>query len=212
MDTSRVQGQTVRRALVVGVLSIATVLAVAAVARASIPDFDGVIHGCYKTSKPSKGTVIVIDSNTGQTCPSGFAPLNWSQTGPRGPAGPAPTSTTTSQVRHYEVPTGCDGRSAYCLNDGPFVQVACPVDHHAINGGVLKAKPDPSYPGPGIGDTQAITRLNIEPVSDAVLGLPRPVDNDSAWRMSVVVAFPFTGSAPDRIWYPVDVTLFVICI
>lgn len=53
------------------------------VAYASIPDDDGVIHGCYKTSD---GKLRVIDSAT-QTCASGETSLTWSQTGPQGPTG-----------------------------------------------------------------------------------------------------------------------------
>jgi hypothetical protein len=54
----------------------------AGIAYASIPGPDGVIHGCYKTSNPAQGSVIVIDSAA--SCPSGFAALNWNQTGPQG--------------------------------------------------------------------------------------------------------------------------------
>jgi len=57
------------------------------IAYASIPDSDGVIHGCYKTSNPGKGAVVVIDTDAGATCASGFTSLNWNQTGPQGPQG-----------------------------------------------------------------------------------------------------------------------------
>jgi hypothetical protein len=50
----------------------------------TIPDADGVIHGCRD---PRSGALSVIDSDT-QQCPKGAAALNWSQTGPQGPAGP----------------------------------------------------------------------------------------------------------------------------
>jgi hypothetical protein len=59
-------------------------LLVGGIAWAAIPDSSGVIHGCYKLSN---GSVIVIDSEAGQTCPSGYAALNWNQTGPVGPPG-----------------------------------------------------------------------------------------------------------------------------
>lgn len=64
---------------VVGVL-----LLVGGVAVASIPDASGVIHGCRKNND---GSLRVIDSDAGQTCPNGWTALNWSQTGPAGPAG-----------------------------------------------------------------------------------------------------------------------------
>jgi len=65
-----------------------------AVAYATIPDSSGVIHGCRKNSG---GNVRVIDSGAGQTCPTGWTPLNWSQTGPQGPAG------ASGGVSGYEV-------------------------------------------------------------------------------------------------------------
>jgi hypothetical protein len=69
-------------------LTAGLVLLLSGVAYAAIPDASGVIHGCYKLSNPAKGAVVVIDSEAGETCPSGTAPLNWNQTGPQGPAGP----------------------------------------------------------------------------------------------------------------------------
>jgi hypothetical protein len=49
---------------------------ISAVAWASIPGSDGVIHACYKNNG---GQVVVIDS--GASCPSGYTALNWSQPG-----------------------------------------------------------------------------------------------------------------------------------
>lgn len=56
------------------------------IAYASIPDSSGVIHGCYNKSS---GTLNVIDSSLTKSCPSGYLPLNWSQSGPTGPRGPS---------------------------------------------------------------------------------------------------------------------------
>jgi hypothetical protein len=44
---------------------------------------DGSIHGCYDTG----GNLKVIDASA--TCPKGYTPLNWNQTGAPGPLGPA---------------------------------------------------------------------------------------------------------------------------
>lgn len=74
------------------VLAAGLLLVLSGVALASIPDSSGVIHGCYKTGNPNRGSVIVIDTDAGQSCPSGYATLNWNQTGPQGPAGAAGTS------------------------------------------------------------------------------------------------------------------------
>src|SRR5262249_8841704 len=73
-------------ALVVGVG-----VAVGGIAYASIPDANGVIHGCYR---PTTGELIVIKSD-GKGCETGWTPLNWSQTGPTGLAGPTgPTGSS----------------------------------------------------------------------------------------------------------------------
>lgn len=60
-----------------------------AMAYASIPGPDGVVHGCYKTATPNKGTLLAVDSAA--SCPSGYTALDWNQTGPAGPPGPAYT-------------------------------------------------------------------------------------------------------------------------
>jgi hypothetical protein len=53
------------------------------IAYASIPDSNGVIHGCYKTQN---GQLRVINT-PGQSCNPSENALNWNQTGPAGPAG-----------------------------------------------------------------------------------------------------------------------------
>src|SRR6266540_988382 len=79
------EGKSPMRRTLAVVLAAALLLVVGAVAYASIPGPDGVIHGCYKTSNPAQGALIAIDS--GASCPSGYTALNWNQTGPQGPAG-----------------------------------------------------------------------------------------------------------------------------
>lgn len=54
------------------------------IAYASIPDSNGVIHGCYKTSN---GSIRVIDSPAVQCDPRNETAISWNQTGPQGPAG-----------------------------------------------------------------------------------------------------------------------------
>jgi collagen triple helix repeat protein len=80
-------------ALVVGVG-----VAVGGIAYASIPDSNGVIHGCYR---PTSGQLIVIKSN-GKGCEKGWTPLNWNQTGVTGPTGLNGPKGTTG-------PTGATG-------------------------------------------------------------------------------------------------------
>lgn len=68
------------------VLTGAVVLVLGIIAFASIPDSNGVVHGCYKKSG---GTLRVIDDATSQCDPRAEIPLIWNQTGPQGPQGPA---------------------------------------------------------------------------------------------------------------------------
>lgn len=56
------------------------------IAYAAIPDSNGVIHGCYKTSN---GSLRVIDSPAVQCDPRNETAISWNQTGPQGPQGPA---------------------------------------------------------------------------------------------------------------------------
>jgi hypothetical protein len=77
-------------------LAFVLVLATAGgIAYATIPDSDGVIHGCYARNN---GALRVID--TGQACTTKETGLNWNQTGPAGPQGPAgPAGVTTAYFR-----------------------------------------------------------------------------------------------------------------
>ena len=66
------------------------VFGIASAVQASIPDANGVIHGCY--SKPSSnvvppGTLRVVDSDLGESCHANEVTLSWSQRYPTGPTG-----------------------------------------------------------------------------------------------------------------------------
>lgn len=75
------------------IIAVAGAIAIAAggtaIALASIPDGQGVIHGCYTVKT---GALRVIDAGKGQKCATGQKALNWNQKGVRGPAGPAGVS------------------------------------------------------------------------------------------------------------------------
>ena len=75
-----------RRARRMIFLSSATICLLGIIAYASIPDSNGVIHGCYKTSN---GSIRVIDSPAVQCDPRNETAISWNQVGPQGPAGPA---------------------------------------------------------------------------------------------------------------------------
>src|SRR5258708_33736269 len=79
--------RTYKIGILIGITAL-VLTAGGAIAYASIPAPNGTIDGCYKTSGPAQGALIIIDSTA--TCPSGTAALNWNQPGPQGPAGPAP--------------------------------------------------------------------------------------------------------------------------
>ena len=48
---------------VIALGSIGAALAAASISWAAIPDNNGVIHGCYRTTAPSQGQLRVIDSS-----------------------------------------------------------------------------------------------------------------------------------------------------
>jgi hypothetical protein len=85
-DEGRSDERTPRRTWVAPVLTTVAAAALLAggVAYATIPDANGVIHGCYQTSK---GDLREIDSSS-STCKNGETALDWNQTGPQGPSGP----------------------------------------------------------------------------------------------------------------------------
>lgn len=117
-------------------ISIAVALllmAVGAVAYASIPGPDGVIHGCYKTSNPAQGALIAIDSAA--SCPSGYAALNWNQTGPQGPEGPqGPAGTNGVSGLEYKFQVvSVPADSTYTE-----VRVFCSSGKTAISGGFAR--------------------------------------------------------------------------
>src|SRR5690349_17871113 len=69
------------RTSLIAIAALASLVLAGGVAYASIPDADGVIHGCYKTQN---GQLRVIDSGG---CLPSEAALDWNQTGPTGPQG-----------------------------------------------------------------------------------------------------------------------------
>ena len=66
---------------------VAALALVGGIAYATIPDANGVIHGCRKTGS---GLLRVIDADVA-SCKPGEARLNWNQQGVQGPPGPPGT-------------------------------------------------------------------------------------------------------------------------
>ena len=112
----------------VGLVVAATlsVLAGAAVAVGTIPDSDGVIHGCYRQEQ---GQLRV--TGDASACTRGEQALSWNQTGPQGEQGvPGPAGPQGLQgppgadgVGEVEAPEPYDGRFQLLL-DGDAVPLA----------------------------------------------------------------------------------------
>ena len=89
-----------RRNLVAYVALVAALAAVGGVAYSSIPDAQGVIHGCYDNSS---GALRVIDTAGSDVCRGGETALDWNQQGQPGPTGhtglPGPPGVARSGER-----------------------------------------------------------------------------------------------------------------
>ena len=127
-------------------VAAAVVVVVAAVvggiAYASIPDANGVIHGCYRKTT---GELIVATSDKG--CEEGWKPLDWSQSGPTGLTGPTGPTGPTGVTG----PTGPTGALSSAYVDA-FVSTTQPVagtvpfDTTVIGSGiVIGALPDKTF-------------------------------------------------------------------
>jgi hypothetical protein len=82
---ARVKSYWRTRMLLLGV-GVAAALPIAGIAYASIPDSNGVIHGCYLDA--GRGTLRVIDTEAGEACGNSEVAIEWNQTGPQRPQGP----------------------------------------------------------------------------------------------------------------------------
>lgn len=70
-----------------GVIVTTLAIALAGFVYAAIPDAEGVIHGCYRSSGLlANGDLRIIDSDT-QICNNNETKITWNQTGPQGPPG-----------------------------------------------------------------------------------------------------------------------------
>lgn len=91
----------------------------AGTAHASIPDANGVYHGCFKPTSPTGlWQSYVIDTAVLATCKDGYISGNWSQTGPQGPiglTGPAGAAGATGPIG----PVGPQGNTGPMGATGP---------------------------------------------------------------------------------------------
>src|SRR4051812_41396259 len=120
--------------LVVGIVIGVAAVGGGAVALGAIPDSSGVIHGCYN---PSQGYKLrVLDTAKTATCPTGWKPLNWNQTGPRGLQG-------VQGIQGVQGPAGVSGYTtatatdtiACCGSTAMTVKADCPSGKVPVGGG-----------------------------------------------------------------------------
>ena len=105
-------------------------------ALATIPDSNGVYHGCVKTGLKGQRTVYVIDTAITTQCSKGYTATTWNRVGPQGPAGPVgatgsagPAGTNGSGVElvdstgkiigPYDPAVGVDGTAGCVFMQAP---------------------------------------------------------------------------------------------
>jgi hypothetical protein len=94
---------------------------------ASIPDSNGVYHGCVKTGLKGQQIAYVIDTSVTTKCSAGYTAATWNNKGPTGPAGPTgatgPAGATGAQGPQGLVgpagPTGSAGPQGAMGSPGP---------------------------------------------------------------------------------------------
>ena len=104
------------------VLVVGLVVGLAGFAYAAIPDAQGVIHGCYRSSGLlANGALRIIDSDT-QACNNNEDAISWNQTGPQGPPG-----QNDSQViaNHIETPQGATNQPFITIPDFGELTAGC---------------------------------------------------------------------------------------
>jgi hypothetical protein len=167
------------------------VFGIATAVQASIPDANGVIHGCYNTSLAHGsplGDLRVIDtSRPDGNCASWEAPLNWNQrgvtgptgkrgpTGARGPTGPrGPTGargpTGPKGTTGARGPTGTLGaisRHGYVFSDGSLCcgSNGFTVTHTAGTGDYTINYPAGTFNLNGGGLPAIVADSNFDPVN-----------------------------------------------
>jgi hypothetical protein len=101
-----------RRVGLAALIAAAVALAAGGIAYASIPDANGVIHGCYNPNgaKGTNGTGLNIIDTASASCGKSMQPITWNQKGPTGGSGPAGTKGTTGAAGPTG-PTGATGPS-----------------------------------------------------------------------------------------------------
>jgi hypothetical protein len=169
-----------RRGVAAAVVVVAAIAA-GGIAYASIPDSNGVIHGCYKNTN---GSLRVIDSG-GKGCQIGETPLDWSQTGPTGPTG-ATGASGASGVSGYEIVSDTTTNTTSSGGVNGFFSVTCPQGKKAVGGG-----------------GSAVDGIGAIGVNDGVRA-SLPTNGGASWLIAVWVDNPSNVSG-------FTVTVYAIC-
>jgi hypothetical protein len=134
----RFRGGRALLALAVG----AGVFGIATAVQASIPDAQGVIHGCYSTSlahgSPTGALRVIDTAKLNGNCASWETALNWNQTGPRGPTG-ARGPTGPKGATGAKGPTGAKGATGPSEAVSATASVGTPPSSPTAQGGITAA-------------------------------------------------------------------------
>jgi hypothetical protein len=113
-------------------VAVATAVAIGGVSYASIPDSNGLIHGCVKTAPAANGThkLSLINAATTSACPSGYTSLNWNADASNGYSAQASDislNDTMTQVDNITLPTG-----SYVINASAWLENTSPTNSSSL--------------------------------------------------------------------------------
>lgn len=107
------------------VLVVVVAVTAGGLAFASIPDSNGVIHGCYSPNgaKQNNGTQLNIIDGDSATCNKNQQEVTWSQTGPQGLPGQDGVSVTSASLSAGD--TNCPEGGSQFTASGNSITYAC---------------------------------------------------------------------------------------
>jgi hypothetical protein len=145
-------------------VTIVAIAAAGSIVYASIPDSNGVIHGCYKTNK---GDLRVVESEA--QCAATETPISWNQSGPPGAPGTAgPTFLESGSARDLDSfttlisHTVTPAEAGLAILSSPFEL----IDLHAGSGGKTTVTCFISVNGTGRGVGVTVSDNGIGPQGD----------------------------------------------
>jgi hypothetical protein len=122
------------------------------------------------------------------------------------PAAPSRLVTIQTKVQRFTPPNPGIG-----IGEAFATTPTCTAPKHAVNGGVqqTRAVANTSLANPGTAFLDPGSEKST--VQNVMLGVPRPVNNDTAWRVQVRIGWPSaSNSGPFNI--PLDITFFTVCV